>query len=262
MTRTIEIDFGDDGIAVLRLNRPEKHNAISALMIEELHQAAEDLGAQAAVRVVVLAANGPSFCAGGDLAWMQDQLTSDNASRAAEAKRLALMLQALNTMPKPLIGAVEGNAFGGGVGLMCVCDLVVASEEARFGLTETRLGLVPATIGPYVIARMSEGKARRVFMSSRRFDAHEALALDIVAQIVPQDRVLTTALSHAQPYLACAPKAVAAAKALARSMGAPITDAHIDASIAALIECWQGDEAREGIAAFFAKRKAKWNTQI
>jgi len=246
------------GIVTLTLNRPDVHNAMDAVMIDELTAAATALGAGSLVRAVILTGQGASFCAGGDLGWMQVQIAANRTQRMAAAQRLADMLNALNTMPKPLIAAVNGAAFGGGVGLVSVCDVAVAADHAKFGLTETRLGLTPATISPYVLARMGEGKARRVFMSSRRFDAAEAQALDLVARVVPAEALMQTAMAEAEAYLACAPGAVASAKALARSLGAPITPAVIAATIEQLANTWEQAEAAEGIAAFFAKRKPNW----
>lgn len=255
---TIRIDREGGGIARLTLDRAGKRNAMSARMIAELTEAAARLGADPAVRVVILQAEGRVFCAGGDLGWMQDQMAADAATRFAEARKLAMMLKALNEMPKPLIGRVHGAALGGGVGLACVCDVAVAAEGATFGLTETRLGLIPATIGPYVIARMGEARARRVFMSARIFGAAEAADLGIVARAVPEAALEDAVLDEARPYLATAPGAVAAAKALARRLGPPITDEIIDATIADLVRCWEGDEARGGVAAFLEKRSPPW----
>lgn len=252
----IEIDAR--GIATLSLARAEKHNAMSAEMIAGLTQAARDLGADDQVRVVVLAADGPTFCAGGDLGWMRDQMAADRDARRAGAFALAHMLQALNTLPKPLIGRVQGNAFGGGVGLMSVCDVVVGVKTATFGLTETGLGLIPATIGPYVVARTGEAHARRVFMNSRRFNADEAITFGLLAKAVNADELDGAVLAEVAPYLDCAPGAVAAAKALARSLGPLIDEAAIAASVTALVTAWDGDEAREGIAAFFEKRSPSW----
>jgi len=255
---TIRIDRDASGIARLTLDRAGKHNAMSAQMIAELTEAAAQLGADEQVRAVILQAEGRSFCAGGDLGWMQQQMAADAATRFAEARKLAMMLKALNEMPKPLIGRIHGTAFGGGVGLACVCDVALAAEGAKFGLTETRLGLIPATIGPYVIARMGEARVRRVFMSARIFDAAEATELGIVARTVPEEALDEAALAEARPYLATAPGAVAAAKALARRLGPPITDEIIDATIADLVRCWEGAEARDGVAAFFDKRSPPW----
>jgi methylglutaconyl-CoA hydratase len=169
-----------------------------------------------------------------------------------------MMLNALNTLPRPLIGRVQGNAFGGGVGMISVCDVAISVPEARFGLTETKLGLIPATIGPYVLARMGEDKARRVFMSARLFGADEATALNLIASLADADVLDAAVEAEVAPYLICAPGAVAAAKALARRLGPPIGPAEIEASIDALVAVWEGDEAPEGISAFFDKRKPRW----
>ncbi|WP_298842156.1 crotonase/enoyl-CoA hydratase family protein [uncultured Roseobacter sp.] len=258
MPQTIEITTDARGVATLTLNRPEKHNALSAQMIGELTDAAAALGADDDVRVVVLTGAGASFCAGGDLGWMRDQMSMDAATRSAEARRLAVMLQALNTLPKPLIGALQGNAFGGGVGMACVCDVAIGVETAKLGLTETRLGLIPATIGPYVLARMGEGRARRVFMSARVFGAPEAVGLGILARCVPAGSLADAVEAEVTPYLSCAPGAVAAAKNLARTLGPEIDDELIDRTVAALAARWESEEAAEGIDAFFSKRRASW----
>jgi methylglutaconyl-CoA hydratase len=254
----IRTDIDARGVATLTLARPEKHNALSGEMIDELTQAAIALGDDACVRVVILAGDGPTFCAGGDLNWMRAQVDATPAARAVEARKLATMLQTLNTLPKPLIGRIHGNAFGGGVGMACVCDVAIAAETAKFGLTETRLGLIPATIGPYVVARMGEGKARRVFMSSRIFDAAEAQAFDLIANSVPRDRLDAAIEAEVLPYLTCAPGAVADAKALARRLGPQIDDALLDRTVDALMQRWADPEGAEGIAAFFDKRPAAW----
>ncbi len=255
---TIAIEIDGRGVATLTLNRPEKHNVLSAVMIAELTQAAADLGANNAVRVVVLTGAGKSFCAGGDLAWMRAQMAADRAQRMVEARKLAEMLQALNTMPKPLIGKINGQAFGGGVGLMAVCDVAIADENARFGLTETWLGLIPATISPYVVARMGERFARRVMMSGRKFGAAEAKEMALISRFVMDEYLDKAVEVEIAPYLKAAPKAVARTKALIRQLGPVIDDAVIDMTIEALADTWEGAEAAEGIAAFFEKRQADW----
>ncbi|KGJ23285.1 crotonase/enoyl-CoA hydratase family protein [Paracoccus sanguinis] len=255
---TIRIETDARGVATLWLARADKHNALSAQMIDELTAAAGELGADPAVRAVILAAEGKSFCAGGDLSWMQAQMTADAATRRAGAVALAGMLNALNELPKPLIGRVQGNAFGGGVGMMAVCDVAVGARGATFGLTETKLGLIPATIGPYVLARMGEDRARRVFMSARLFDAAEAERLNLLSYVVDAEDLDAAIEDEVVPYLSTAPKAVAAAKRLARRLGPRIDAEVITASIDALVAVWEDDEAPEGIAAFFAKRKPRW----
>lgn len=260
MFETLTIDTDTRGVATLTLNRPEKHNAMSAQMLAELTRAASDLGADDGVRVVVLTGAGKSFCAGGDLGWMRDQSDMDAATRSKEAGKLAAMLGALNTLPKPLIGRVQGNAFGGGVGMASVCDVAIGVDTLKMGFTETRLGIIPATIGPYVLARMGEGRARRVFMSARLFGAAEAVDLGLLARVVPVAELDAAIEAEVTPYLACAPGAVAAAKKLARDLGPRIDDEVVSHTIAALAERWETEEAAEGIGAFFDKRKAAWVT--
>lgn len=258
MFETVAIEQDTRGVATLWLDRAEKHNALSAQLIAELHDAAQQLGADDDVRAVVLAARGKTFCAGGDLGWMREQFEAAPEVRSKEAARLAHMLQALNTLPKPLIGRLHGNAFGGGVGLASVCDVAIGADHIQMALTETRLGLIPATIGPYVCARMGEAKARRVFMSGRRFDAAEAVQLNLLARAVPEVELDAAIEAEVAPYLNCAPKAVARAKALLRAFGPRIGDEVIALSIDELAACWAGDEAPEGISAFFEKRLPGW----
>jgi methylglutaconyl-CoA hydratase len=246
------------GVATLTLSRPEKHNALSGLLIAALSDAAGQLGRDPAVRAVVLTGAGGSFCAGGDLAWMRAQVEADRTTRIAEARRLAAMLAALNDVPKPLIGRINGAAFGGGVGLISVCDVVVAAEEARFGLTETRLGLIPATISPYLVARIGEGRARSVSLSGKRFDAEEAAALGLVHRIVPQESLDAAVEAEAAACLAAGPGAVAASKALVRSLGPRIDADVVEDTVRRLADTWETAEAQEGIAAFFERRPAAW----
>lgn len=260
MFNTITLVTDDRGVAVLALNRAEKHNAMSGEMISELTAAARQISKDDAIRVVVLTGTGKSFCAGGDLGWMRAQMAADSATRFVEARKLAEMLQALNTLPKPLIGALQGNAFGGGVGMASVCDVAIGVDHLKMGLTETKLGIIPATIGPYVMARMGEAKARRVFMSSRLFGAAEAVELGLLAKAVPADQLAEAVEAEVLPYLNCAPGAVAAAKQLARDLGPKIDDGVIDMTIGALVDRWQTEEAEEGIDAFFDRRKPRWQT--
>ena len=251
---TIRVARDGRGVATVTLDLPRTHNAMSAAMMDELtaFAAAPD------ARVVVLTGAGESFCAGGDLGWMRAQFEAPPETRAAEARRLAGMLGALDAMPVPLVARVNGAAFGGGIGLCCVADVAVASRAARFGFTEARLGLIPATIGPYVVARMGEGPARRVFMSGRRFDAAEARELGIVARTVAPGDLDAAVEAEVAPYLDCAPGAVADAKALARRLGGGVGPEAVEDSIAALVARWEGPEAQEGVGAFFARRAPSW----
>ena len=258
---TIKLDVDARGVAQLTLARAEKHNAMSEQMLDDLSAAAQHIAQDPAIRVVVLGADGKSFCAGGDLAWMRAQMDMDPKTRSAQAGKLAYMLQALDTLPQPLIGRIHGNAFGGGVGLACVCDVAIGVEGALMGLTETRLGLIPATIGPYVVARMGAAHARRVFMSGRRFETAEAVELNLLARTVAPQNLDAAIEAEVAPYLSCAPGAVAEAKALIRDLSRPIDQSTIEHTITALAKRWESAESQEGISAFFEKRTPDWNVE-
>jgi methylglutaconyl-CoA hydratase len=257
--KTLDVTTDARGVVGVRLNTPEKRNVLSALMITELTEMAATIGNDSRTRAVVLSGAGTVFCAGADLNWMKAQIDADRAQRMREARRLAEMLQALNTMRAPLIGCLHGGAFGGGIGMACVCDVTLADSATKFCFSETRLGIIPATIGPYVLARMGEGNARRVFMSARVFDAVEAERLGIVSRIVPADQLDTAVEAEVAPYMQVAPGAVAAAKKLARDLGPRIDEGVIDATIRTLADIWEGPEARHGIAAFLDKRPPDWS---
>ena len=257
---TLDVNIDARGVASIAMNRPDKRNALSAQMMNDLTHVATSIGTSPQTRAIVLSGNGDIFCAGGDLNWMKEQIAADRDTRIAEASRLSGMLNALNTMPTPLIGRLHGAALGGGVGMACVCDVAIAETGTKFGLTETRLGLVPATIGPYVIARMGEGPARRVFMSSRIFETEEAQALGIIAKHVGRSKMDDAIEAEIAPYLNVAPGAVGTAKALARSLGPTIDPKEIEHSIAQLADTWEGEEASHGLEAFLSKTKPRWST--
>ena len=202
---TLAIRVDERGVAYVQLNVPEKRNALSGQMIADLTDMAQTLGAQTNTRAVVLSGAGKVFCAGGDLNWMQAQIAAQRATRIAEARKLAEMLRALNEMPTALIGRIHGGAFGGGIGLACVCDVAIAEQTSKFALSETKLGLIPATIGPYVLARMGEANARRVFMSARIFDASEAVNLRVIARSVASAELDAAIEREIEPYLCVAP---------------------------------------------------------
>lgn len=257
--KTLQIDKDTRGVTRLWLNRPDKHHALNADMIAELHQAADRLGADESVRVVVIGSDGPVFCAGGDLRWMQEQQQKDAAGRRAEAKTLSGMLTALNGLAKPVIMRVQGNSFGGGLGLMSVADITLASTDAKFCFSETRLGLIPATIGPFVWRRLGEAGLRRLFITAGLFTAEDAANLGLVAKAVPADRLDEAVEAEIDAALKAGPEAMAAAKALiARFSQTPDHNQQNEAAIDALADIWDTDGARDGIAAFFAKSPPPW----
>ena len=252
---TLLVKKDERGVVSITLNRPEKRNALSAKMIDELTNFAASL--TSGVRVTVIQGAGSLFCAGGDLEWMNAQIKADRSTRTAEARKLAYMLKALNELPVPLIAKVHGAAYGGGVGLACVCDYVIASSNVKFGFTETRLGLIPSTIGPYVVGKMGQAKAREVFMSGNIFSELDAKNLNIVSEI--SNDLDQSVEEHIVPYLKAAPKAVGEAKALVRSLGATIDDKVIEKTIQQLADIWEGEEARHGIESFLNKTKPRWS---
>lgn len=255
---TLRLEAVRPSVARLVLTRPDKHNALDPVMISELSHAATHLAADTGIRAVILAADGNSFCAGGDLSWMRGQIQKTRAERLSSAKGLSSMLQALDALPKPLIGRVHGNAFGGGVGLMSVCDIVVAAPQVKFALTETRLGLIPATIAPFVIRRIGEAGARRLMFHGRTFTAEEAHAIHLVSAITED---LDAAIdSEVDGILRCAPGAVAEAKRLCRHVARSLHESLYDWTAERLADRWETEEAAEGIASFFEHRKARWNS--
>ncbi|VAW20207.1 Methylglutaconyl-CoA hydratase [hydrothermal vent metagenome] len=255
---TISVEINHRGVARITLNRPQAHNAINGQMIAELSRAALELGENEQVRIVILAGLGKSFCAGGDLVWMQEQANKDRAGKMRQSKALAEMLVLLDQLPKPLIGRVQGAAFGGGVGMMAVCDIVVASNQARFALSETRLGLIPATIAPFVIRKIGAGFARALFITARGFDAEFARHIALATHICPQQELDQLVEKEVAAALACAPGAMAAAKSLCRQLAGVDPSSFADQTASALADRWESAEAQAGIKAFFDRTRAPW----
>ena len=253
--QSLNVEYDAQHTLWVTLNQPEKRNALSALMIDELTRLAKELSVCSETKAVVLRGEGSIFCAGGDLAWMQEQIHADRPTRIKEATKLANMLLAWNTLPQPLIAQVHGGAYGGGAGLCCICDVAIATNDTRFGFTETKLGLIPATIGPYVIARLGEGAARQVFMSARLFNAEEAVALGLIAKAVPEGELSEAVAAELAPYQHTVPEAVAAAKSLARSLGPVIDSQVINSTIERLADTWETESAKEAIERFFSREK-------
>lgn len=246
------------GVATITLNRPEKHHAFNRQMIDEMTSAMGELAGDESVRAVVLASSGSSFCGGGDLNWMRQQVESNRRGKIAEATALAEMLKSIYLLPKPVICRVQGNAFGGGLGLMAAADITIARAGAKFALTETRLGLIPATIAPIVLARIGSGAARSVFITGSVMTTERAKQLGLVSIMVEEDGLDEAVEGEVQSALASAPQAMARAKALAIKLTAPELNAQFDDAIKALAECWESEEAQRGIKAFLDKTPTPW----
>ena len=249
----------EGAVARLRLNRPELHNAFDAGLIAALTAALEGLGRDAAVRVVVLEGAGASFSAGADLNWMRGMAGATEAENRDDALALARLMRTLDELPKPTIGRVHGAAFGGGVGLVACCDIAIGVPEARFGLTESRLGLLPAVISPYVVAAIGARQARRWFASAELFDAAEAQRIGLLHAVVDADALDAAVQRQAELLLKAGPIAAASAKALVRRVAAGGEGQTLDADNAALIARLRvSAEGQEGINAFLDKRKPAW----
>ena len=254
----ITLDVDKRGVALITLNRPERHNALNRKMIAELHEVALKLADDDDIRVVVLTGNGKSFCAGGDLGWFRDTLAMDRKGRIAESRALAEMLHALDQLPKPLIGRINGAAYGGGTGMVSVCDVAVTDSAARFGLTEVRLGLIPANISPYVIARIGAARSRSVMLSGKLFGAEQACILGLVDQVT--DSLDTATEAQVTLHLGASLSAVAATKKLIAFVDSHDIEASKEYTSEALADAWETDDGREGIASFLAKRLPSWRS--
>ena len=247
------------GVATVWLNRPEVHNAFDEHAIRELTTTLATLDGDASVRAVVLAGHGKSFCAGGDLDWMRRMAGYGREENLRDAAALAEMLRTLATLSKPTLARVHGAALAGGTGLVAACDIAIAAPEASFGTTEVRLGLIPATISPYVVRAIGARAAQRYFLTGERFDADEALRLGLVHEVVAADKLDTRVGELLDALLAAGPQALASAKRLvAEVAGRPIDAALIVRTTELIADARGSDEAREGIAAFFEKRKPGW----
>ena len=258
MTEPILTEIHDSGLMIITLNRPEKHHSMDKAMIASLTNAAKTAAGDRAIRAVLIQSSGPSFCAGGDLGWMKDQTEASREKKMKEARCLADMLAAFYTLPCPVIARVQGNAYGGGLGLMAVADIVVAANGLRFALTETRLGLIPATIGPFVLRRIGHGKARSVFITGSVMNTKRAERLGLVSYAVPADELDEAVAREVDMALRASPEAMARAKALILAQETGNLREDIDQAVTALADCWESPETKAGITAFFARQNPPW----
>lgn len=248
-----------DKVATVTLNRPELRNAFNEHAIAELALAFDELGRNEMVRAIVLAANGPSFCAGADLNWMKKMAGYSHEENHDDALRLANMLRTIYLCPKPTVARVQGDCYAGGMGLVAACDIVVAVDTAGFCLSEVKLGLIPATISPYVIKAMGEQAARRYFLTAERFDAPEARRIGFAHEVVTADALDATVAGIVKALVNNSPNAVKEAKTLVREIVGKTVDDALLADTAGRIAAIRASlEGREGVASFLEKRKPTW----
>ncbi|MGD9599579.1 MAG: enoyl-CoA hydratase-related protein [Steroidobacteraceae bacterium] len=257
MTESLTIDPCAGGIARVTLNRPDRHNAFDGELIAALGAAAVALGRDAAVRAIVITGAGRSFCAGADLGHMRAMAAADEAANYADAMALADTLAALDECPKPLIARVNGDAFGGGVGLVACCDIAVGLASAQFALSEVRLGLAPATISPHVVAAIGERAMRRYALTGERFDGSRALALGLLHEAVADAAALDTAIDRiVTELLQGGPQAQVETKSLVREVATAPRDVALRRSTSRrLARLRMSEEARTRILDFLARRK-------
>jgi methylglutaconyl-CoA hydratase len=257
----LELNF-EAGVATVTLNRPEVRNAFNDEVIAEVTAVFSELAERSEVRCIVLAGNGPAFCAGADLNWMKRMAGYTRDENVADAVALANMLKGIYRCPKPTIARVQGDAYAGGTGLVAVCDIAVSVDTAHYCLSEVKLGLVPATISPYVIRAMGARAAHRYFLTAERFSAAEALRIGFVHEVVPAAQLDAKVAEIAQSLLVAGPGALKACKALVQDVAEKdITQMLIDRTVQGIADIRVSDEGREGIQSFLGKRKPGWLAQ-
>ncbi|MCW8835090.1 MAG: enoyl-CoA hydratase/isomerase family protein [Rhodospirillales bacterium] len=260
MTENSLITQIENGTGWIILNRPDVHNAFDDHLIADLHAAFDAMAADDAVHVVVMRAEGKSFSAGADLNWMKRMAGYSQAENEADSRKLAEMVRALDRLPKPVVGLIQGAAFGGGVGLVAACDIAVCAEEATFSLSEVKLGIIPAVISPYVVAAMGARQARRFFLTGERFGADTARRIGLVHKVVPAAELMTEGKRIVQSLLKNGPLAMAEAKDLIFTVAdRPLDDELVEDTARRIARVRASNEGREGITAFLEKRKPEWN---
>ena len=246
-------------IRTITLSRPDVRNAFNDEVIAELKNAFTEAGLATDVRCVVLAAEGPAFCAGADLNWMRRMADYTRDENLADAGQLAAMLRAIYECPKPTIARVQGDVFAGGVGLVAACDMAVSVDTATYCLSEVKLGLIPATISPYVIRAMGARASHRYFLTAERFSAVEAHRIGLVHDVVSTEALDAKVSELTQALLAASPNAVREAKQLVQAVsGRAIDDALVDMTVRSIADIRASHEGREGVQSFLQKRKPLW----
>ncbi len=257
---TIKIERDARGVALIAMDRPEIHNAFDEIMIREIIEAFRDLGEDESVRVIIIGAEGKSFCAGADLNWMKRAADYDEDQNREDAGELALMLNAIYACPKPVIARVQGNAFGGGVGVVAAADIAIGVADVQFALSEVKLGIIPAAISPYVIEAIGARYARRYFATAERFTAAEAFRIGLLHDLAPSAEAMDEQIGVlCAALLANSPNAIEASKHLIQAVSQKsIDDELMEDTVERIAQIRATPEAKEGIRAFLEKRKPSW----
>lgn len=259
MTESVLYSVDDRGVATVCLNKPDMHNAFDDSLIAELTRLFNQVANDDNVKAMILAGNGKSFCAGADLNWMRRMAGYTYDENVEDAKGLATMLRTLNELPKPTIARVQGAAYGGAIGLIACCDVAIASKLTKFCLSEVKLGLIPATISPYVIEAMGARVCRRYFATAEVFSARRARRLGLISEAVNEDELDDNVEQIVKSLLRNSPAAVTAAKKLVADIkDHPANDALLDMTSVSIAEIRGSEEGQEGLKAFLEKRKPNW----
>lgn len=256
--RTLRVEE-KDGVLTVSLRRPEVHNAFNDELIGEMIELVETTGGRDDLRALVLRGDGPNFCAGADLNWMSRMVSWSREENVRDSTRLARMFELLDALPIPLIGRVQGAAIGGGVGLVAVCDIVIAESKAKFGLSEVKLGILPAVISPYVIAKIGQTHARALFLTGERFGAERALQIGLAHRLATGEEDLDRVVAETlEQLLTSGPEAVRECKKLIAFVASHDREEAIRETIEAIAARRVSTEGQDGMKAFLAKEKAPW----
>ena len=257
MTETAQLSV-DGRVARVALHRPEVRNAFNAAMIRDVTELFGHLRARADIDLVILSGNGPAFCAGADIVWMRESLERTSEENVEDARRMSAMFEAIDAVPQPVIAAVHGACLGGGMGLIAVCDSVIAAEDAVFGFTETKLGIIPAVISAFVLPKIGESWARALFPTGERFGVDMAQRIGLVHWIAPAEDVSTAVDARVREARSAGPQAMRAAKRLVADLRRLPPDDWTDVTARRIAEIRTSAEGQEGLRAFLQKRRPSW----
>ena len=256
--KTIEIHT-EKNIAKVVLNRPNVHNAMNEQLMKELTSCFKELGKDKKIRIVVLTGNGKSFCAGADLNWMKSMAKYTMEENIQDSRLLLELFETIYSCPKPVIGRVNGHAFGGGIGLFTVCDIVFAVPDCKFAFSEVKLGIIPAVISTYVVRRLGLSNMRRLFITGERFNSDYAKNVGLIDFVVPEEKIDDEIQKYTKILLTSGPKAIIEVKKLVDACEKMDTEKYKEHTVKKISELRVSDEGQDGINAFLEKRKNKWS---